>query len=143
MKSHQIYWDLTRSTKISQDLLRSHTAYWFNKIQLTFDIWTFTFYIWHLTLTCHLTFDTYWDLTRSTDLALYIWHLTLEIGQYVQTFQRLTKSHKWQWRCSGNLMKLHFWIELSFQSEFIKIRSNRKTAPTASSNVFDIEFLKW
>ena len=72
-----MHWYLTRSTDISQDLLRSHKIYWYGKIHLTFDIRTFTFYIWHLTLTPHFTFNIYWDLTRSTDLASYIWHLTL------------------------------------------------------------------
>ena len=57
-----IYWDLTRSTEISQDLLRSHKIYWDLKrsIEISKDllIWQFTFGIWH-----------YWDLTRSTEIS--------------------------------------------------------------------------
>ena len=29
LRSHKIYWDLTRSTEISQDLLRSQKIYWY------------------------------------------------------------------------------------------------------------------
>jgi len=85
LRSHKIYWDLTISSEISQDLL-----IWQN----TFDFWTFTFYFLHIymtymTLTCHdMPFDiwhllrshkNYLDLIRSTDLALYIWNLTFGI----------------------------------------------------------------
>ena len=81
-----MHWYLTRSTDISQDLLRSHKIYWYGKIHLTFDIRTFTFYIWHLKFETsfhiwHLlrSQKIYWDLKISTDLASYIWHLTFGI----------------------------------------------------------------
>ena len=54
MRYQNIYWDVTISTEISQDLLRSHKIYWG-------------------LLRSH---KIYWDLKRSSDLALYIWHLT-------------------------------------------------------------------
>ena len=97
-----MYWDLTRSTGISQDILRSHKIYWFGKIHLTFYIWTFTFYIWYLTLTCHdMPFDIYWDLTRSTEISkdllrsqkIYwfgIIHLTFGIWHFVFDILHLT-----------------------------------------------------
>ena len=61
--SHNIYWDLTRSTEISQELLRNQKINWFGNLYLTFsfdilhamkfhDIWhcyDMTFDIWHLT----------------------------------------------------------------------------------------------
>ena len=37
LRSHNIYWDLTRSTEISQDLLISHKIYW-SDTTLTFEI---------------------------------------------------------------------------------------------------------
>ena len=85
MRSHKIYWDLTRSHKI----------YWQN----IFEIWYLTFYFWHLT------FDIYWDLTRSTDLSFYIWYLTCHgIPWHSMTFDiwHLTCDiwHDWRHWCS-------------------------------------------
>ena len=93
MRYHTIYWDLTRSTEISPDLLRSHKIYgdlkrstdlafdmgWhlvliYHDIwHLTYDIWHMTFDIWHLTYDIwHMTFDMA-EGTDSTD-TYYFWH---------------------------------------------------------------------
>ena len=85
LRSHKIYWDLTRSTELSQDLLRSHKIYWFGIIHYTFGIWHLTCHDipWHLTLICHgichLTFAI-WHLTFAIcHLTFDIWHLTFDI----------------------------------------------------------------
>ena len=76
---YKMYWDLTRSIEIAQDLLI---------LQNTFDIWYLNFYFLHLTFDIDTSFHIwhllrshkiYWDLKRSTDLALYIWHLVFDI----------------------------------------------------------------
>ena len=70
LRSHKIFWDLTRSFEISQDLLRSHKANWdFTRPTVS--------------RSCELSKDLlrshkiYWDLTRSADISqdhLLIWH---------------------------------------------------------------------
>ena len=114
-------WDLTRSTEISQDLLRYHKIFWdltrssdishdllmWQNTYMTFDIWTFTFAIWHLLsqdlLRSH---KFYWDLTRSTkisqDLLIWqhtfdIWTFTFDIDMPWHTIWHLLRSHKIYW----------------------------------------------
>ena len=59
-----MYWDLTRSTEISQDI-------WF--LHLPFDIWHLTVVIWNLPFDIwHLTFDICY-------LTVVIWNLTFDI----------------------------------------------------------------
>ena len=75
LRYHNIYWDLTRCTEISQDLLIWH---------YTFDIWYLTFVIWRLTfdMPWHLTliFHEIWHLSFiSFNLTLDIRHLTFDI----------------------------------------------------------------
>ena len=54
-----INWDLTKSSEISQDLLRSHKIYWelkryrFGIWHLAFGIWQLICDMWHVTLICH------------------------------------------------------------------------------------------
>ena len=80
-----IYLDLTRSTEISQDLLRSHKIYWFGIIHLTFGIWHLTFGIWHLTFGIwHLVFDiwhakTFHDIWHWYAMEFDIWRLSIDI----------------------------------------------------------------
>ena len=69
LRSHKIWWDLTISTEVSQDLLRYHKIYWDLKYQL----------IWHSAFN----FDT-WDLTFDIDMLLTliccdIWQLIFDI----------------------------------------------------------------
>ena len=92
MRSHKIYWDLARSTDISQDLLISHKIYW--DLTRSTDM---AKYIWHLILGLllstfdiwnlkpHFIFDIYWDLRRSTEISKYllIWHHTFDIWRLV------------------------------------------------------------
>ena len=108
MRSHKIYWDLTRSTRISQDLprshfeitLRLHFGICHDLWNLTFEHFTFqcwhfgiwhrdsfdilTFYIWHMTLT----FCLYVEILRvwHVDISiLKLWHLTLTLTLYYNT----------------------------------------------------------
>ena len=92
LRYHNIYWDLKRSTEILQDLLISHgLLVWQN----TFDVWH-----WHVSIIVNMTWHdilhllrshtisteisqdllryhkNYWEIKRSTDLAIYIWHFT-------------------------------------------------------------------
>ena len=86
-RSRKIYWDLTRSIKISQILQRSHTIYWhltwdiwylpFGFLILACDIWHGTFEMWYVNVTlkydiCHLIFDKIWHWWHLEN-----WHLTL------------------------------------------------------------------
>ena len=54
-----INWDLTKSSEILQDLLRSHKIYWelkryrFGIWHLAFGIWQLICDMWHVTLICH------------------------------------------------------------------------------------------
>ena len=106
MRSHKIYWNLTRSTGISQDLPRSHFEItlrlhfgichvtcetWhlnilhFNVNILAFDteivliFWHFIFDIWHWHFVYMLRF---WDFDIS---ILKLWHLTLTLTLYYNT----------------------------------------------------------
>ena len=53
MRSHKIFWDLTRSFKIFWDLSRSHKIYWFHIYSG----------IWHLSFDCCLLSFVFWLLT--------------------------------------------------------------------------------
>ena len=81
LRSHKIYWDVTRSIEISQDLLRSHKIYsdLTRSTQSSQDL-----------LRSH---KVYWDLTRSTEIS-----------------QDLPRSHKifYQWLKDLHLMELVF-----------------------------------
>ena len=127
---HKIFWNLKRTPKISQGLLRSHEIYWsvliwyltFDFGHLTFDIqpmdqwtnsgkgyWDLTKYtglfwsdIWHLTFDIwHLTLDI-WHLTFVIwRLAFDIWHLTLDFGHL--TFDL------WLWTLDIWLLSFNIW----------------------------------
>ena len=58
LKSHKIYWDLTRCTEISRDLTRSTAIIWNDILHMSFVICHLPFAIWNLTFDIwHLTFD--------------------------------------------------------------------------------------
>ena len=78
LRSHKIYWDLTRSTEISQDLLRSQKIYRFGILHLTCGIWHLTFEIWHSK--CH---DIPWHFTFDIDAT---WHLKFDMPWHSITF---------------------------------------------------------
>ena len=98
LRSHKIYWDLTRSAEISYGLL-----IWQN----TFDIWHWHVSIWH-----DMTFDIYWDLTqdllrshkiywdltRSIEISsdLLIWHLIFYILYLTFDIARHLTFDNWQ-----------------------------------------------
>ena len=92
MRSHKIYWDLTRSTVVSQDLQRSQKVHWFGSMHLISNMWHLTFDIecychdiWHLTLICH----GIWYLRYAMTFDIDIWHLTLICHAWHLTFDIL------------------------------------------------------
>ena len=101
LRSHKIYWDLTRSTDLAKyiwhltltchemsfdmwHLQRSHKIYWFAIIHLTFgiwhlachDIWHLTFEIWRLTFDIWHWYSMTFDIWHWYTMTFDIWHLT-------------------------------------------------------------------
>ena len=75
MRSHKIYWDLTRSTRISQDLPRSHFEI---TLRLHFGICHVTCETWHLNI-LHFNVDI---LAFDTEIVLIFWHFIFDIWHW-------------------------------------------------------------
>ena len=124
LRSHEIYWDLTRSTEISQDLLRSHKIYW--------DLTRFTEIYWDLTRFTEISQDLlrshkiYWyDLTWHQHLTFDIWHLTFDIWNLTFDIWHLTFDI-WQltidnWHLTFDIWHLT-WLTDSFYSWYLVLK---------------------
>ena len=116
MRSHKIYWDLTRSTRISQDLPRSHFEI---TLRLHFGICHVTCETWHLNI-LHFNVDI---LAFDTEIVLIFWNFIFDIWHWhfvymlrFWEFDMLTFQFwnydiwHWHWHFTTTLSQYHCWI---------------------------------